>query len=961
MQITLLGPVTVRGETGEPVPVGGPKPRAVLALLALHAGKVVSVDGLVDAIWEDDPPASARGTIQVYVHAIRKALGDPALVVSQAPGYRLTTPAVSVDLVDLAELREVARRALAAGELTAAQAALDRARGLAVGAPLADLTDYAFARNAAVEISRGMLDDTETWADIGLQLGRHRELLGQLEHLVAAHPTREKLWWCYLVALYRSDRQGDAIAVFRRVREVLADELGIDPGRALRDLEVAILRQDPSLDPPARTSADAQDSPQPRPVFPPPPVPVHPMVGRHDLTSLILDQVTDSALRLLTVIGPGGVGKTRLSVEVAKVAVADGRAVLFVPLADAVTVEACWHRIGEVVGLAPDASTPAAVADMLNERQALVILDNVEQVVSAAQLVTTLLDTVADATFLVTSRTALRVRAEHVHPLGPLPEAAAQELFLARARGARPGYATTEADRAGVRGLCDRLEGLPLALEIAAARARLFSPGDMLRHLEEGLVAGLGSAGPVDLPERQRSLAATVAWSLDLLSAPVAEFCARLTVFPGSFTAAAAIDVCARSDPSALDQLGVLIDSSLVYPLDVPGDARFAMFTIVREFAAGRVAEPDRNELVQRHLARTVDQVEDLVPSLNGHDHHWVQETLDNEEANWVAAMVAARTHAASADRLAAALTPYWIAAGRVRQGEELIDLLPGSATVTACAGMLAYHLGDWPRAIDRLSSCVGELGDPLRARAQCHLAAALTVTGEVASGKELAQQVLADADDYEVRVLSLSATAIAAAIDGDFAEERSRYEQRLALTRGHGDRARTVDTLATLAEIDLDLGDWESARRRLDEAVTLSSAGMIPERRDCLILLGRIAIEQRRLDDAARALAEALALSQRLGESFGLSQTIRTIAGLALTFGQPERAARLVGASDRLRRAVMLGEGVEVDLARFADAVRDRLPAGRYAEEVAAGSSLSRPDLMSLAHQVVSGSSTET
>jgi predicted ATPase len=829
-----------------------------------------------------------------------------------------------------------------------------------------------FAGNAAVQLEEARLLTQEALMQTGLDLGRHRELLPRLEQLVAQHPTREGLWRLLVLALYRDDRQADALSAFRRVREALAEELGIDPGPGLRELELAILRQDPGLDPPETAQGAEVVVLPPRVLHSRVPHPAHPLLGREDVVADVLARLGNPEVRLVSLTGPGGVGKTRTAVEIARALPQDD--VVFVDLVDAASGRDVWTGIGAALGLAPDDISAESVLAVLSGRSCVLVLDNLEQVREAPNVCAELVSGAPETRFLVTSRIPLRLVAEHVVPVTTLGEGPGVELFAARARTTRPDFEVGDHNRADVLRLCERLDGLPLALEIAAAGVRMLSVQDMLERLDRGLDR-LGP-GLAFLPERQRTLAATASWSLDLLPGSARTLGARLSVFEGGFNVAAATEVCADPDvdaDSAVDDIARLIDANLIVPLDEPGGARFRLYRIVRDVVRREVLYEEWSRLADAHAAWYCGQAERLVSELDGPGHEKAIQVFVQDEANFDRAL----RHAADKPdpglvlRLVRTLAPFWIASGRSQHGSQLLGEVapsaegaPGGEVLTVLEGILAYHLTDWDRAINLLTESLPRVTDQpvLAVRARCHLAAALTVTGRADEGQELARQAADEAERlgvYDVLVLSLSAQAIAAAMAGDFDGELSLYANRLALAREHQDRARTVDTLTILSEIAMDNDNWPAAERHATEALSLAARWMPAEHRDTLIVLARIALAQSDLEAARSRLAQALELTLGLGETFGLAQVLRSTAGLAAADGDLQRAARLVGASERLRETTLVAVGAELDLAGFADSIRASMAQEWYDEEVAVGKSLARPDVVDLAQGVLaSGSS---
>ena len=484
--IRLLGPLAVEVD-GRPVRLGSVKQKAILAQLALHGGRIAQLAELVAGLWGEDPPATATNTIQVHVSALRRALGHAgSLIQNRPPGYRLQ--GADVDVLRFEQLVDEARQ----GRPDRWRDALGQWTGEAA---LADLADVPFVPAVATRLDELRLTATEELIEHELALGHYVKVVPELTELTRRHPYRETFWRQLMLGLYRSDRQSDALATFREAAGVLADDLGIDPGPALAAMHQAVLTQDPALDGPA-----------PRHELPPLP---GELIGRDVELDRLLELVRTT--RLVTLTGTGGVGKTRLALEVAHCLGAE-----FVPLADVHTAE-------------------AAAARITGSGSTLLVLDNLEQIHDADALVLDLLDK-TERKMLITSRSVLHLHAETVVGLTPLASTHAAELFTSEAH--RVGAAAT-LDESSVTAICQRLDGLPLALVLAAARCRLLTPAQMLSRLGRG---GLGE-GPKDLPDRQRTLAATVQWSVELLDPPTRDLFADLSVFAAPFTVEAAEEV----------------------------------------------------------------------------------------------------------------------------------------------------------------------------------------------------------------------------------------------------------------------------------------------------------------------------------------------------------------------------------------------------------------------------------
>jgi predicted ATPase/DNA-binding SARP family transcriptional activator/peroxiredoxin len=563
MEFRILGPLEVASD-GRVLELGGPKLRSLLTLLLLEANSIVSRDALVDALWDEDPPETARKALQVYVSKLRKLLGNQRLQ-TKVPGYVLRVEEGELDLERVRHLHREGRDA--------------EALSLWRGQPLAEFAHQRFARLEIARLEELRQTCLEGRVEADLAVGRHLELVGELGELVASHPQRQRLRGQLMLALYRSGREAEALEAFQVGRRLLVDELGLEPSQELQELHRAILNQDSSLAAPPRASAE------PRPTLP---TPAHRLIGRHEevraLRALLLGEA-----RLVTITGAGGAGKTRLALEVAR-AVADdfgGRA-YFVGLAAVGRghlESALLSALGEnkTAGVSPR----AALTSLLNARAAFVVLDNFEHLMEDAPLVAELLAECPELKMLVTSRASLHLSSELEYPLAPLPLEHAIDLFAERARAVRPDFA---GDQTALAEICAHLDCLPLALELAAARSRLLSPREMLRRIEPSLE--LLTGGPRDLASRQRTLRATIEWSYELLEPEERRLFARLAVFAGGFTLEAAEDVCGGS----VDRLESLVDKNLIRRRESADEGRFSMLETIREYALERLEAEDAVE-----------------------------------------------------------------------------------------------------------------------------------------------------------------------------------------------------------------------------------------------------------------------------------------------------------------------------------------------------------------------------
>ncbi|MEU8693403.1 BTAD domain-containing putative transcriptional regulator [Streptomyces sp. NPDC048665] len=630
----LLGTTQALRPDGTTVPVGGARLRALLSVLALRAGRTVPVGVLVDEVWGADPPADAAGALQALVGRLRRTLGAAA-VASAEGGYRLTAAFDDVDLNRFERLTGDGLAALADGDPAKAAAVLDDALALWHGPALADLPDHS-AEAARWETRR--LDALRARHTAALALGRAEQSLPELTALCDEHPLDEPLQALRLRALRDTGRPARALAAYEDVRRLLADRLGVGPGPELRALHAELL------------TAEAQEPPKPqqaRPAVGNLPARLTSFVGREaDIDAIGADL---ARARLVTLLGPGGAGKTRLSQEAAEAVrhtVRDGVWLAeLAPVDDPGAVpQAVVTAIGarETVLHGAGVENMRAVADRHDEplerllehcarRRMLIVLDNCEHVVeAAAELVARLLERCPGLVVLATSREPLGVPGELVRPVEPLPEPVALRLLAERGAAARPGFRTGD-DPEACAEICRRLDGLPLAIELAAARLRMLTPRQIAERLDDRF--RLLTSGSRTVLPRQQTLRAVVDWSWDLLDADERAVLARLSVFAGGCDLAAAEAVCG---PVALDALGSLVDKSLVVAAPSgDGGMRYRLLETVAEYAAERLDETGGRGGAEhahltyyRELARTTD------PLLRGPEQRTAIERFQLEYEN---------------------------------------------------------------------------------------------------------------------------------------------------------------------------------------------------------------------------------------------------------------------------------------------------------------------------------------
>jgi len=865
-QFRLLGPLAVTVE-GEPLALGGQKRRALLAALLLEANRIVSRDRLIDALWGEEPPDTARNTIQVYVSQLRKLLPEGTLETAP-PGYRLAVDPEAIDLFRFIQLTQQARAALTVGNASDAAETLREALALWRGPALADLAWEPLAQGEVVRLEELRLAALEDRIDADLALGRHGQVRGELESLVAEHPLRERLRGQLMLSLYRSGRQADALAVYQRARKALVDELGIEPGEALRKLERAILAQDPSLEPPVTGMS-------PRRL----PTPATPLLGRERELAALADVVRDDTTRLVTLTGTGGIGKTRLGLElVQRLAPEFQHGAAVTPLAttrDPALVARAILDTLEIPEVGQDADE--LLAKTLADSELLLLVDNFEQVLPAAATIAQLLAGAPGVKVIVTSRAPLHVAAEREYPVPPLADDEAAELFVSRAQAADPNFELSEKNAAAVSELCARLDGLPLAIELAAARTKLLPPATLLSRLGNRLE--LLAEGRRDAPHHQQTLRMTFDWSYDLLDQNAQRLFAQLAVFAGGCTLASAEAVC---DGAVLETLGALVDESLVRRRDT----RFSMLEIVREYALERLSDSGESEEVRRrHLAYFVELAEEANPALSKGDDQieWFAR-LEDEHDNLRAALAFAlySGDASSALRLGVGIRRFWQIHGYLAEGREgleaAIALAPDEpselrADAFNMIGILAAEQGEWDTSRANFNAA---LDDARAVESTRVISSALVNLGNMAAYSrdlDAARYLYKESIEYFESLGDLRGQALAkeniglmALTADDVPEAVSWLRAALELAREAGDDRETAAAARSLAAATIELG--ESAQ-------------------------------------ASELLSESLALARELGETHGIAICLDTYAGLATTTEEPERAAMLFGASDAVRTSI--------------------------------------------------------
>ncbi|MEV7541919.1 BTAD domain-containing putative transcriptional regulator [Streptomyces sp. NPDC089915] len=1027
MRYAILGTAQAIRDDGTPVAVGGARLRALLTALALRPGRTVSAGLLVAEVWDADPPGDAVAALQALVARLRRALGHGA-VRSAEGGYQLEARREDVDLY---RFEGLVRSAAAAPEPARAAALYDEALALWRGPALASLPDPA-AESARWEAVR--MDARRGRLGAALALGEAEQALPELTELCARHPLDESLQSLRIRALSAAGRPAEALAAYETVRRELAARLGTDPGPSLRTLHTELLTGTtppaphraaapgtaPHPTAPAAWAAPAHPAPAPtawpdpqapapaaphpgaagrgfgaaaagtdlagsagpaRPGAQAPAAPAAPapgnlrarlttFVGREEDIRVIRGDL--SRARLVTLLGPGGAGKTRLSQETAEAHAAgewpDGVwLVELAPVDDPEDVaEAALAAVGaretKLRGAAAEelrALTDRTgdrpldrLAEHCSRRRLLLLLDNCEHVIgAAAELAERILTDCPGVRILATSREPLGVPGEHLRPVEPLPDPVALRLLGDRGAAARPGFRVADDPEAAAE-ICRRLDGLPLAIELAAARLRLLTPRQIADRLDDRFRLLTGGARTV-LP-RQQTLRAVVDWSWDLLDEPERAVLRRLSVFAGGCDLEAAEAVCADGGGlDVADAMAALVDKSLVVAAPGPaGDMRYRLLETVGEYAAERLGEADREETEQRHLVHYRELARTTEPLLRGHGQRAAADRLATEYENlrtalrralavrdagevlclvhalaWYWHMQDLRAEIRHWTEAAAALGPDPFAPPHVPAGpvhERLLDSPPPYSGEALAEAWRALHLvrlssrdhtsarWDSPEARAEVEGVLATYrpGLPQTCRTPGSLwIYAVMIAGEAGLLKRVVDETVTAARTLGYRWELASALQLRANIlanRADWAGDASRdADESLALFRELGDDWGCAEALSARAESREKSGAYGLAVQDYLEAI--GYAERLGARAQVTVLRVRMAgslIESGRLAEAEEILGGITATEQRFGNE-AMPAARMFYAGLLGRTGRiPEARAQI----DVLREEFALG-----------------------------------------------------
>lgn len=802
VEFRLLGEVEALAD-GQRLDIGAARQRCVLAALLIDVNQLVPTDRLIGRVWSDDTPHRARNSIAGYISRLRQLIESNGVTIGrQSGGYMLTADPVSVDLHRFRDLVAQARRAT---DASLADELFEKALRLWRGVPFASL-DTPWVNDVRTALEAERLAAALDRNDAALRVGRHGELLPQLVAMSAEYPLDERLAGQLMIAQFRCGRQADALETFRAVRERLVEELGADPGPALCSVHQQILDGDPGYQITASASRVEAVARQRAGV----PRRITSFVGRDDDIAHVTEALGMSPLVTLT--GVGGVGKTRLALEVAsrlENQFDDGA--VFCELAPLDDGSAVGHAVAAALRLQQQQGLgiEESVIEFLRTHRMLLLVDNCEHVLpAAARLVDQIVRQCPHIVVLATSREALGVEGERVLPVSPLPAVEAAQLFAERAKAGRPSFDLDSEPVGAVDEICRRLDGLPLAIELAAARMRAMSSIDMARRLDS---LRLLSGGTRDAPRRQQSLAATIDWSYHLLTEAEQALFVRLSVFAGGFDLDAAHGVCGAdsdTDDDTLDLLTGLVDKSMVKMRASADRARYFVLETLRAYGRDRLRENGfLEEYVSRHAKYYTELAENAAAGMHG-----------AEEGAWVMRMLP------DYDNLRAAFE-HAVADGDI---DTVLRLVTSLSELTHLR--IGYEASDWAeRAVERVDA-----DHPLYPAAVGFAARGAWNKGEFDRARSLAR--LADGRPpgrgngrvaYPGDVL-----ADLALYEGDPDTALAHYDAEMKRARRDNDPIRLVWTLFYVAICLAALRHPEDGRAAAEEAVKVSDTTKNPTAR---------------------------------------------------------------------------------------------------------------------------------
>lgn len=895
----------------------------------------------MEVLWGADQPRNPANALQIQISYLRKTLssgsaaaGQP--IITQPGGYTLEIEPDAIDAVRFERLlANASPGALVQSDamVDAQLRAVDEALALWRGEALSDVAGEPFAQGTATRLEEMRWSAREQRIDLLLAVGRHREAVGELGALVSEQPLRERFHEQLVLALYRCGRQADALRAFETARSTLVDELGLDPGPTLQALQRNVLSQDPSLDWPPLAPAAVAVAVELIPTAPAEwrrnfvPAPLTALIGRHTEVSRVRDLLARS--RLVTLTGPGGAGKTRLAIDISAREAANGQ-VWYVDLSSMDLPELVASTVASALGAttAPNKDAGDVVASVLAPATGLLVLDTCEHVLAgASSLASTVLRRAPGVRVLATSRRPLAIAGEAAWPVPPLGLAPgdadtteairsspAATLFCERAQDVRPDFELSADNAADIAGICLALDGLPLAIELAAARADVLSPRAILHRLQNRFDLLVG--GATDVAARQQTLRGAIDWSVELLSDEQRCFFARLGGFAGSFDLEAAEVVAGDGSEDSLKLLSSLVRHSMVA---VDGGDRFHLLDTLRAYAAELLADLDADDTRRRH-ARHYTQVAERSESLvRGLEQGEALACLRAEVPNFRAALEWSLSigDLDIATRLAGSLAWFWVLDGRLDVADRhlrraiAIDSVPaetrakvlwGYSLMVAGLGHLeeALETGEASTALARQSGESAAIGCGLNATAVAHWALG-NLDAAVAAHDEAIERFLAVGDLWGESICRVLRARTA--LDRGDADSEAHLRAGLAAARRCGDAHVIGIALGLLANLQANRGERDSAIESARESLRLQeSIGYTEGIIAALHLLARLHLAGGDTGDARGELLSSLRLAWKMQHAAAICEAFEDLAQIASNDGDDRTAMQLLSAAERER-----------------------------------------------------------
>jgi len=692
LTVAVLGPVEVHRD-GAPIAVPTGKSTEVLIRLAMAAGQLVPADRLIADLWSGAATDFNKNTLQSKVSQLRRALGEAGMISSGHGGYRLGIDPSCVDALQVVELAATTHELRQSGQAAAAVEAASRGLALFRGPVLLDAGEGEWLQPHLAQLENIRVGLVEDQLAAKVQLGTGGDVIGQLEAMVAQYPLREALWYWLITALYRGGRQADALAAYARVRKILIDELGIEPGKELQELESQVLQHTLEIGSPQDRGMIVATATGNLPRA------ATPLIGRDADLAAVGRQVDDS--RLVTLVGSPGVGKTRLAIEVARQANAAGGSWLI--RLDAIDARAAMSQVvAETLKLPGE----QALVERVASTPTLLVFDNCEHVIdAAADVIDRLLDATAGLRVLATSQLPLGVDGEMVYPVEPLSEADSVLLFTSRATEIRPRWLPDADGADSIASLCQSLDGLPLAIELAAARVKSLSVQEISRRLENRF--DILQDPTSRRPERRRALAAAIGWSYDLLFPDDQRGLWGMSCFAGGASLAAiehVLTVFGVPPDTAVEVVSRLVDRSLVQvDTTANGAVRYRLLDSIRVYAANRLRESAfAAQAAAAHATWYAENADRCAATVRGPGQSRCVAFVQQERANIDAALFFARQHhPALGVRIANGFGWTWVVLGDGVAGAARIRaaLSAGLDVITESERAVAWLLAGWLEA----------------------------------------------------------------------------------------------------------------------------------------------------------------------------------------------------------------------------------------------------------------------